>query len=84
MAGQADNYDLMANYVGKQSNPRRPTGDTRRFISECKFCGRSRKRNKEPMVNFVLVVVRETILMIGVCRNHKVREIHLLQPRYMQ
>ena len=47
MAGQADNHDLMANYVGKQSNPRRPTADTRGFISDCKFCGRSHKRNKE-------------------------------------
>ena len=28
MEGQADNHDLMANYVGKQINPRRPTGDT--------------------------------------------------------
>ena len=47
IAGQADNQDLMANYVGKQNSPRRPTGDTRGFISECKFCGRSHKRNKE-------------------------------------
>ena len=47
MAGHSDDPDLMANYVGKQRNPRRPTGDTRGIISECKFCGRSHKRNKE-------------------------------------
>ena len=47
MAGQADNHDLMADYVGKHSNPRRPTGDTRGFISDCRLCGRSHKRNKE-------------------------------------
>ena len=47
MAGQNDNHDLMAHYVGKQSSPRKTTGDTRGFISDCKFCGRSHKRNKE-------------------------------------
>ena len=47
MAGQADNHDLMANYVGKDSNPRRHTGDARGFISDCKFCGSNHKRNKE-------------------------------------
>ena len=47
MAGQYDNHDLMAHYVGKQSGPRKTTGDTRCFISDCKFCGRSHKRNKE-------------------------------------
>ncbi|XP_065061116.1 uncharacterized protein K02A2.6-like [Rhopilema esculentum] len=47
MAGQNDNHDLMAHNVGKQSSPRKTTGDTRGFISDCKFCGRSHKRNKE-------------------------------------
>ena len=47
MAGQDDNHDLMAHYVGKQSSPRKTTGDTSGFISDCKFCGRSHKRNKE-------------------------------------
>ena len=43
------------------------------------------KSPAQPMVNFVLVVVRETILLRGaVCRNHQVREIHFLKPRYMQ
>ena len=71
MAGQNDNHDLMANYVGKQSSPRKTTGDTRGFISDCKFCERSHrnKRNVEtkrvaqPSADIVLIVVRETILL---------------------
>ena len=37
IAGQADNHDLMANYVGKQSNPTRPTGNTRGFSQTANF-----------------------------------------------
>eukprot|EP00794_Sanderia_malayensis_P007650 gene7650-8490_t len=47
MTGHAGDPDLIANYVSKQRSPRRPSGDTRGLISECKFCGRSHKRSKE-------------------------------------
>eukprot|EP00795_Rhopilema_esculentum_P017373 gene17373-biopygen6321 len=33
MAGQDDNQELMANYVGKQSSPRKTIGDTRGLVS---------------------------------------------------
>ena len=46
MAGQAESHDLMENYVGKHNSQRRPTEDRLGFISDCKFCGRSHKRNK--------------------------------------
>ena len=45
---------------------------------------RGTKSLAQPVVNFVLVVVREAILLRGVCRKNQVREIYFLKPRYMQ